>query len=220
MGRSNSIFFGWQGVILALALVLYGLLEPAYCQGPILQNVAKWEPQADGTVLLLQQTPPEGGEISPGVGVHHLERSTEVTLTAVPKPGYQFVYWLGDVSDPTVNRTIVYLDTPKIVIAVFERSEYEFLVVQERSQSAPGSGLFLSAPDYIRQGYAGGGAKRPHKPRWPSPPEPEEPKPFPTPEGEDEFPTPIPEPTTVLLLGFGGLILLRRRRRGHILEGK
>jgi len=195
MRRSNSIFIGWHVVILALMVFLCGLIEPAYCQ-------------SDDPVLLLQQTPPEAGKITPGVGVHNFESGTEVTLTAVPKPGYQFIYWLGDVSDPTANRTIVYLDAPKIVLAVFERSEYEFLVVQESSQSAPGGGgLFASAPDYARQG-GGGGAKRPSKWRRPTPPEPEEPE-----EPEEPYiPVPIPEPATILLLGFGSLALLRKRR--------
>ncbi len=162
-------------------------LEPAYCQ-------------SDGPVLLLQQTPPEAGKITPGIGVHNFQSGTEVTLTAVPKPGYQFVYWLGDVSDSTATRTIVYLDAPKIVLAVFEQSEFEFLHAEERSQSAPGGGgLFPSAPDYARQG-GGGGAKRPSKRRGPTPPEPE------------DFPVPIPEPATILLLGFGSLALLRKRR--------
>jgi hypothetical protein len=170
------------------------LLEPAYCE-------------TDGTALLLQQAPPQGGIITPDVGVHHFDLNTDVTLTAVPRPGYQFIYWLGDVSDPTANRTVVYLDAPKIVVAIFERAEYKFLDVQERSQSAPGGGLSRSAADYGRQGFGGGGGRRPEKPRWPEPPD-QEPQPEP-----DDFPVPIPEPATVCLLGLGGLILLRRKRR-------
>ncbi len=193
MKRNNSIFIAWQLVILALVVFLCGLIEPAYCQ-------------SDDSVLLLQQTPPEAGKITPGVGVHHFESGTEVALTAIPRPGYQFIYWLGDVSDSTANSTIVYLDVPKIVLAVFEQSEYEFLLAEEGPQSAGGgggSGLFPSAADYARQGYTGGGAKRPPKRRGPTPPEPEEP---------EDFPVPIPEPATILLLGFGSLALLRKRR--------
>jgi hypothetical protein len=216
MRRSNSILIGWQTAILALVVFLCGLPVPAYCQGPILRPFAKWEPQADGTVLLLQQTPPEAGKITPGVGVHSFESDTEVTLTAVAKPGYQFVYWLGDVSEPTANRTIVYLDAPKIIIAVFERSEYEFLFVQERSQNAPAGGLYISGAVAGQGGFVGGGGERPPKWRWP-PPEPEESEPIPVPEEGDDFPVPIPEPATVCLLGLGGLILLRRRRRAYIL---
>ena len=193
MKRNNSIFIAWQLVILVLMVFLCGFLEPAYCR-------------TNGTVLLLQQTSAESSMITPGPGVHHFESGTEVTLTAIPRPGYQFIYWLGDVSDSTANSTIVYLDAPKIVLAVFEQSEYEFLLVEERPQSARGGGgggLFPSAADYARQGYTGGGAKRPHKQRGPTPPEPEEP---------EDFPVPIPEPATILLLGFSSLALLRKRR--------
>jgi hypothetical protein len=192
MKRNNSIFIAWQLVVLALMVFLCGFPEPAYCQ-------------TNGTVLLLQQTSAESGAITPGPGVHHFESGTEVTLTAIPKPGHQFIYWLGDVSDSTANSTIVYLDAPKIVLAVFEQSEYEFLLAQENSQSAPGGGgLFPSAADYARQGYTGGGAKRPHKPTRLTAAETEEP------EESDDILT--PEPATILLLGFGSLILLRKRR--------
>ena len=191
MKRNSSIFNRWKAVILAVMFISCALLEPAYCE-------------TDGTALLLQQTPPQGGTITPDVGVHHFGLNTDVTLTAVPRPGYQFVYWLGDVSDPAANRTVVYLDAPKIVIAIFERAEYEFLDVQERAQSAPGGGLFRSAADYARQGFGGGGGRRSNGPRPPD----QEPQPE-----DDDFPVPIPEPATVCLLGLGGLILLRRRRR-------
>jgi len=139
MKRSNPIFIGWQGVILAIAVIVAGLLESAYCK-------------MDRTVLLLQQTPPQGGEISPSAGLHHFDLNTEVTLTAIPKPSYKFVYWLGDVSEPTANSTVVYLDAPKIVIAVFVRDEYEFLAVEERTQSALGGDL-IARGTYSRQGF-------------------------------------------------------------------
>ncbi len=208
MKRNNSIFIGWQVVILALAVVLCGLLEPAYCE-------------TDGTALLLQQTPPQGGKITPGVGVHHFEPYAEVTLTAVPKPGYQFVYWMGDVSDPTANSTIVYLDAPKIVIAVFERVEYDFLVAEGMAQGRPVGGLSGGGADYSRGGGGGGtGRRRPGPPSngengngengngengngdFPVPPEGND---FPVPE-------PIPEPATGILLVLGSLFALARRR--------
>ena len=195
MKNNSSIFVKWQALILAIMFVFCALLEPAYCQ-------------TNGTALLLQQTPVQGGTITPDVGVHHFDLNTDVSLTAVPRPGYQFVYWLGDVSDPTAYRTFVCLDAPKIVVAIFERAEYEFADVLERSQSAPGGGLFASASDYSHQAFSGGtGGRRVEGPRFPSPPD-QEPQPQP-----DDFPVPIPEPAMVCLLGLGGLILLRRRRR-------
>ena len=144
MIKNNTISIGCQKVIfvILLAVVFCGLLKPAYCQ-------------TGRPVLLIQQIPDNGGTITPGAGVHYLEQNTSVTLTAVPKAGYQFIYWLGDVSDPTLNRTTAYLDAPKIVIAIFERAEYEFLDVEERTQSAPGGGLFASAADYARGGGGG-----------------------------------------------------------------
>jgi hypothetical protein len=175
---------------------LCALFKPAYSE-------------TDGTVLLLQQTPVQGGTVTPDIGVHHFGLNTDVTLTAVPKPGFQFVYWLGDVSDPIANRTVVYLDAPKIVIAIFERVEHEFLDVKESVQSSPGGGLLASAPDYVRQGYSGSGSR---KPEQPSPPK-GKPK-------DDDFPVPIPEPATVCLLALGGLCLLRRKRKRYIFGGK
>ena len=196
MIKNNSIFIGWQNVILAAAFVFCGLLESAYCQ-------------TDGPVLLLQQAPANGGTTTPGAGVHHFEPHTSVTLLAVPQPGYQFVYWLGDVSDPTSNRTTVYLDAPKIVVAVFERTEYELEGVVEMAQSIPGGlrgGLMVGAADYARRGGGGGGGGK--KPNGPIPPSPKPPEQEPSP----EVPVPVPEPATVVLLAIGSFLAFAGRR--------
>jgi len=208
MKPDNLKFVKWQVVILAIAVILAGPAGPAYCQ-------------MDGTVLLLQQTPPQGGTMTPESGVHHFEPDTEVTLTAVPNPGYQFVYWLGDVRDATANTTIAYLDSPKIIIAVFERAEYELLPEEIEPKSMARGGLRRSAADYVRRGGGGGGGRRPRKWRWPEWPEeeeeeedfpaPEEGNDFPTPPQDEDFPVPIPEPATGILLAVGILTLLRKQ---------
>jgi hypothetical protein len=207
MMTKSATFIKWEVVVSAIVVIAAGLAGPAYCQ-------------TDGTVLLLQQSPPQGGTIIPEAGVHHFEPDTEVALSAIPNPGYQFVYWLGDVRDPTANTTIAYLDTPKIIIAVFERAKYEILPMDEMAKSTPYGGLRHSAADYAQGGGGGGGGVRPPKWRWPQPPEEEEEEEFPAPEEGNEFPTPpqgedfpvpIPEPATGILLAVGILALTKKQ---------
>jgi hypothetical protein len=179
--------------MLAAVIVVAGSLKPAYCE-------------THDPVLFLQQTPAEGGTLSPGAGVHHFELGADVTITAIPKGGYQFVYWLGDVSDPTANTTVVHLDSPKIVIAIFERIEYEFLAATEMATSAPVGGMIPSSGTYARAGFGGPGGRRPNEYRLPAPP------PEPEPYKPKDFPVPTPEPTTAALLILGSLFVLRGRR--------
>jgi hypothetical protein len=198
MIKSHSRFFGSHKLLLllVLAVVLYGLLKPASCQ-------------TNRPVLLLQQIPADAGTITPGPGVHYLEQDTTVTLTAVPRPGYQFVYWLGDVSEPQLNRTTAYLDAPKIIIAIFERAEFDLEDLSEPTQSITGGlggGLRASAADYSRQGFSGGGAARQSVRRPPA--QPPEPEPLPPP----EVPVPTPEPTTLILLAVGSCMAFAGRR--------
>lgn len=123
-------------VSLVLAFFLLGLLPggSALCR-------------AQSHALLLQQTPSQGGVVSPQIGVHHFSSDSEVTLIAVPKPGYQFVYWLGDVLDPTANKTTTILDEPKIIIAVFETVEEGQLIVGQNviASGGGGGGTFRSS---------------------------------------------------------------------------
>src|SRR5512140_3011115 len=68
---------------------------------------------------------PEGGYLNFFPCLHSFDRFAQVALTATPKPGYQFVCWLGNVTNTTTGSTSVFLDSPKMVIAVFERSKFQ-----------------------------------------------------------------------------------------------
>ncbi|MBN2314138.1 MAG: hypothetical protein JXM79_09430, partial [Sedimentisphaerales bacterium] len=107
----DSISVLWRGIILAIAIGALGMFTPT-------------DAQAKDVMLLLKQSPVRGGEISPAPGIYHFEPDSRVALTAVPKPGYRFLQWLGDVGDPSATKTVVHLNKPKIIIAVFEQNDY------------------------------------------------------------------------------------------------
>lgn len=186
-------------IMLVLAIFVCGLTLPAYCQTPDI-------------VLLLEQTPVKGGKITPDAGVHHFEPGTEVMLTAVPKPGYKFIHWLGEVSDATASSTVVYLNKPKVIIAVFEQAENGVSAhgdgLSAGGGGAPG-GLFPTALDLSRpggfSGGGGGGKAKPEKYYYVM---------------KDNKPTPkapeVPEPATGLLLVLGSLFALKRRGRKRL----
>jgi len=188
MKPGSSPFIGWRRLISAIAIIVGGLFAPAYCQTP---DVA----------LLLQQTPAKGGATTPMAGVYHFELNSEITLTAIPEPGYQFVYWLGDVSDPGATSTVVYLDKPKIIIAVFEQAEYGVLAGEVGpSGGGGGSGLVATVANYGPTGgmSAGTGGKK-QKIQKPV---------VVYPKGIEV----IPEPATGVLLVLGSLFAFARRR--------
>lgn len=191
-----SKFLGCGRIILVIAIITCGLIVPAYSQ-------------TQDIVLLLEQTPVKGGEISPAAGVHHFESGTEVMLTAVPKPGYKFIHWLGDVSDPTASSTVVYLNKPKVIIAVFEQAEHGISAdgngLPIGGGGGAGGGLFPTALDLSRPGGfsgGGGGKAKPQKYVY---------------YVQGKKPTPeVPEPATGLLLVLGSLFALKRRGRKRI----
>ena len=187
MKPGGSPFLGSKILISALAIIVGCLFAPAYCQN---SDVA----------LLLQQTPNKGGAITPDAGVYHFKKNSEVTLTAAPKKGYKFAYWIGDVSDPSATSTIVYLDKPKIIIAVFEQGGYGVPAVEKGISGGGGGGGsgFVSPAMTFGQagsisGVAGGVKPKIYKSAYP----------------KSEV---IPEPATCVLLGFGSLFALIRRR--------
>ena len=169
--------------------------------------------------LLIQQMPVDAGRISPLAGVHRVGINEVATLTAIPKPGYRFVYWLGDVTEPGSYRTTIIIDSPKMVIAVFERTEFE--IPLEIAQSRHGIGRSgVTATPGIGMGPGISTPPRYFEPsEWaePEPPEPTE-LPVPSEDTTKDIPVPedkpIPEPATMTLLGLG-VLLMNRRKKNH-----
>ena len=168
-----------------------------------------------GYALMIEQSPVDAGKITPHVGIHRVKLNEVVVLKAIPKPGYRFIYWLGDVTDVATNETTIVVGAPKIVIAVFERTEFdlpEFDVVRNGLGRGGGSRV----PDFSpRSRRVGSGWEIPDRPEdideepgmdFPVP----EDEDFPVPEDED---FPVPEPTTVVLLSFGAVPLMLGRRK-------
>jgi hypothetical protein len=161
--------------------------------------------QEDGTSLMLDVTPPQGGSLNIVPGVHSYDRFAAVTLVATPKPGYQFVYWMGNVTDAATGTTMVFLDSPKMVIAVFERNKFETTedggLESEMIGGVDSSGGLARSgglPDSSLGGAAGG--TRQHGNSSPSSP--------------NDVPVPVPEPVTVVLFFAGSLMLAKSRRNG------
>ncbi len=187
MKRGHPRFIACKGIIFAVAIIVGGLLAPAYCQ-------------SSSVTLLLQQTPTQGGVITPTTGIYHYAPDSKVTLTAVPKDGYRFIYWLGDVSNSTSSFTVVHLNEPKVVVAVFEPTNYDTDTLdvsgsQPASGGGGGGGLFASAPDFRRPSAiaVGGGAGKLQGPIFLK--------------GSDA----VPEPATGVLLVLGSLFAFARR---------
>ncbi len=197
------------GVITVALMAVVTITQSAHCQ------------EEEYYCLMIQQSSVDAGIVSPGVGIHQVAVGEPVTLKATPKPGYRFVYWMGDVSDASTSQTIVIVDAPKIVVAVFERTEHELLLeAGDFAGGQGGGGGLVGVGTFISGGgpvSTGGGDFDPPK-RIVIPPIKDEPSdPFPVPGDENSIPVPgednpIPEPATVVLLGMGGLMLLRRKR--------
>ena len=171
---------------------------------------------AGSYVLLVEQTPIEGGIINPGVGVHSFTPGEMVTLTATPRPGYQFVRWMGDVSSADTSSTTVTLDAPKMLVAVFERVEYALLSpTEETIEDEGGGGAGGGSGRLTGQSGAptGGGGISPAS----SPVYNGSSSPIVIPPDDDdddtdgEIPVPTPEPGTIAMMILGATIVRRRK---------
>ena len=175
----------------------------------------------EGYALLIQTSPPDAGTVAPGIGVHDVVVGQTVALSAMPKQGYQFLYWLGDVSSNIGPDTTVSVDTPKLVIAVFTKMGFD--------EDLPGAGI--SDGQYSPSGrrfyspIQSPAAVSPGIPfdepsfNFPTPPEPptgDIPVPGEEPDNDD-IPVPgdneVPEPATIVLLGIGSCIFLRTKNK-------
>jgi hypothetical protein len=170
--------------------------------------------QATEVSMILRQSPARGGVLRPEPGQHYYGANSQVFLAATANPGYEFICWLGDVGDPKANRTVVHLDQPKIIIALFERVEHNTLFKSEGSSGGIPitRGSLIGAADYswatqsTAQAAGAGSAEIRYEASAPSTPaEPAEPGP-PVPE------PPIPEPATAVLLLAGGWFAFARHR--------
>ena len=201
-------------ILLAVGLAA-GMSSHGYCRGQ----------ESEGYSLMIQNSPVDGGTVTPGLGVHRFGLNEVVTLTALPAPGYHFVYWLGDVLEETTEVTTVVVDSPKIIIAVFERTEYSTLTELDTIKPGIGRGGAMAVGTDIRMGPAinpGGWKDRDWD--WPrrEPPESYDDD-FPVPDGDmgEDFPVPddepIPEPATIVLFGAGAaLAILKRKSRSMV----
>jgi hypothetical protein len=159
----------------------------------------------DGTSLMLEASPAQGGYLNIAAGVHTYDMYAEVALKATPKPGYQFVCWLGNVSNSVTSTTSVFLNSPKMVIAVFEQTEFDS-VESAGDFSAGGGG---SSGGLIASGGLSDSSLEEAVPEtiqlhYPHYSTPQQPPP----------PVPTPEPATATLLFAGFLMLVNRRKNG------
>ena len=166
-------------------------------------GLGRWSATARGETpaydLFIEESPARAGVVEPNSGTHRFCANSVVTLTAEPQSGYQFAFWLGDVSDPKAPTATVHVNSPKVVVAVFRPAEKKRLPEESGGGGGggfgPGAGL-PSVMDLGAPGYAlsiSGGVKPDIGPKI--------------------VPVIItPEPATFLILSLGTLALRRRHR--------
>lgn len=172
------------GIVLAAALVVTFAIA------------ARARGETGGFDLLIDRRPVGAGRVTPDSGTHRFSANSMVSLRADPEPGYQFAYWLGDVSDPKAERTTVVVNESKVVVAVFQAEPRKRLEEQARSGGGGGDNLMLTATDLSSPGWSSPGGGRTHTEIIPI----------------IIDPIHTPEPATIALLSLGALLLRRRAR--------
>jgi hypothetical protein len=173
------------------AVLALGLAGHSYGQMPPGAGTSAYE-------LCIDQSPAQAGKLSPDSGTHRFHADAVVVLSAEPQPGYQFAYWLGDVADPKAQRTTVQVNSPKVVVAVFQPAttdypKQEFL--GGGGGGGKGGGAVTARVDLSAPGWSPSGGGRSHTEKIPVP---------------VPVPVPVPEPATIILLGLGALALRRK----------
>jgi hypothetical protein len=158
-----------------------------------------------GFALLVQSSPVDGGNVTPGIGVHKVQIGGKMQLTAVPRTGFRFLYWVGDVGQIDTAETTVEMSGPKLVVAVFVRERFDdMLPAGVISGPATGGAYASSGPATSGRGY-GTAQYIPDYSGYSTPTTPEEDNSTLVPE--------VPEPATVLLLAAGAVALARKQNR-------
>jgi len=152
--------------------------------------------QSDYSVLM-QESPPGSGEIKPGIGVHSFGASETITLTTAPKQGYHFVSWLGDVEDPSANRTQLLVDGPKIVISVFERDQFSFAAADSPQISVGPESLYPRSDTYTNSISTMASSSDDSDDD--------------DDDDSDDPEDPVPEPLTITMLGLGASLIWRKQ---------
>jgi len=158
--------------------------------------------QSRQITLLVQQTPNEGGQVTPLAGAHKFDQDSQITLTATPNTGYEFLYWLGDVNEKDSTSTVVHLDKPKIVIAVFQAAQGNLDASSHVSGGGGGGGGLMN--NHVNIGNSGsisggGGGGKPQQQRVYAP--------------AGDKPPVVPEPATGILFALGSLFTFAKRHR-------
>jgi hypothetical protein len=164
--------------------------------------------QDDQFALVVHRSPDYGGYVTPLPGVNMSGQYQLVEISATPRKGYQFVYWLGDVTDPAKRNTTVLIDSPKMVVAVFERAELVVLAASGISGiggSGGGTTDLTSSSSIVSSmgstaGGSSGGSPQTSEPQYPG-------------GGGGGGEPEVPEPATIAMLGTGVLLIRRRKRR-------